>query len=161
MGRSLIFKNADFSANAIGSNYVQMALTQGGVFLIPTGSQSGDQSGSDTSNYAKRINFTNAFYWQMGQKLKIRGLKGLDGTSDSLCIDGGIYSSSSWSHSTYVSTMNGGTTNYYPINMGGTEDEIELTNTWGNYWFVLSFKHQDGTQTLTASDFSPMEILVY
>lgn len=161
MGRALIFKNADFSANAIGNNFVSMVLVQGGVNLIPNNSASGDQAGSGTTNYAKRINFQNAFYWQMGQKLKIKGLKGLSGTHGSLKVDGGIYSSQAWGHSSYVSTLNGGTTNYYTINVGGTEDEIELTNTWGNYWFVLTFSDQDGANAITASDFSPMQILVY
>ena len=161
MGKSLIFKDADFSAVAVGSNYTEMALSQGGVYLVPGSPSTGKQSDSGTSNYLKRLNFTNAFYWENGKKLKIKGLKGLDGTSGSLKIDGGIYSSQNWGHDSVVSTMNGLTTSYYPINVGGTEDEIEITNTWGSYWFVLSFCPQNNSDEILVADFSPMKIRVY
>ena len=161
MGKALVFSDADFSAVAVGTNYVDMPLAQGGVFLVPNSPSTGKQSGSDTSNYAKRMNFANAFYWENGKKLRIKGLKGLDGTYGSLKIDGGIYSSQNWGHDTIVNTMNGMTTSYYPINAGGTADEIELTNTWGSYWFVLSFSPQNGTDATPIADFSPMKIRVY
>lgn len=161
MGKSLIFKDADFSANAVGSSWTDMALSQGGVYLVPGSPSTGKQSDSSTSNYLKRINFTNAFYWENGKKLKIKGLKGLQGTASSLKIDGGIYSSQNWGHDTVVNTMNGLTTHYYQINAGGTSDEIELTNTWGSYWFVLSFSPQNGTDETLVAAFSPMKIRVY
>lgn len=161
MGKALIFTNADFSAVAVGSNYVDMPLSQGGVYLVPGSPSTGKQSDSSTSNYLKRINFTNAFYWENGHKMRIRGLKGLTGAKGSLKIDGGIYSSQNWGHESVVNTMNGLTTHYYPINVDGTEDEIELTNTWGSYWFVLSFSPQNGTDETLVADFSPMQIRVY
>lgn len=149
MGKSLIFTNADFSAVAIENAYREMPLTQGGVYLIPNDAKTGNQ----WPNYAGRSNFTDAFYWENGAKLRIRGLKGKNGTYSPLKIDGGIYSSRSWGHDTIVNTMNGMTTSYYPINVGGTTDEIELTNTWGSYWFVFSFSPQNGSDNIPVSDF--------
>lgn len=161
MGKSIVFKDADFSAVAVGTTFQEMPLVQGGVYLTPNSVSTGTQSGSSTSNYNKRINFANAFYWESGKKLKIKGLKGLSGSSDSLKIDGGVYSSQQWGHDTVVNTLNGMTTSYYPINAGGTLDEIELTNTWGSYWFVLSFAPQTASDTIAAENYSPIKIRVY
>ena len=160
MGKSLIFKDADFSAVAVGSNYIDMPLAQGGIYLIPGSALLGTQSGSSTSNYQRRLNFQNAFYWEDGHKLRIRGLKGISGTRGSLKIDGGVYTSSNWGHDTIINTLNGLTTRYYPINSGGTENEIEITNTWGSHWFVLSFSPQNGTDETLVADFSPIQIRI-
>lgn len=159
MNTILIIKGADFSQVAIEQNslYGDIALEQNGLNLITTSGTFGEKT---SSSNAKRINSVSTFFWEKGSKMLIKGLKGVDGSKNGLKLDGAYYKDSVISHTNVVGTMNGSSTNYFPFNTKGN-DEVEIENIWGNYYFAFSLADStDMNLSINYADYSPLKYLV-
>lgn len=172
MGKKLIIKDADFSANAIetGSDYISFVANQHSLSIV-----TGDVGNMiDSTNNAKRLALTGAssrpILIPSGSSMTIKGLKGTSGTSEALRLDFVYYGNNdaipvvpngqgtpnvnavgTWSN--YVSA------NYFGLNTGDA-DSIVITNTYGrDYYFAFACKTASGGNT-PASSYSTLRYKV-
>ena len=152
MGKKLIIKGADFSINAINSEREAHPTIEQGVINIQSGAPTqGDYKNGSDAGTTKRLRVTSGslVYIYAGESITLTGLKGSDGTSGALRIDGAIYSSQSPSHSTILHTLNGDSTDYYKFNTDGGETFTMVAPYSGYYAFA--FAAQDLTDTISYS----------
>lgn len=155
MGKVLIIKGADFERNAI-TTIVGTALVveQGVVDLIPTSVNQGELLPLSNSGTPRRLRATSNIYLNIGDKITISGLSGLSGNSMILRVDAAIYSADEASHSNLITTLNGGTTNYYST--GGSSDSITITISVAGYYRFCFAGQILSTDTINYSDYNPL-----
>lgn len=156
MGKSLIIKGADFSANAVVSH---MALKQGGVNVTNTNINNFGRDILDTSNpnYLKRMR-SGLIRVPVGSSIVLKGVSGL---KIDYCFynqsfnpdEYGYTTPSQWSVShPYVkgSASDKVANNYFPFNRNGAES-IALANATEYEYFEFIFAATNEGQTVISN----------
>lgn len=153
MGKVLIIKGADFSQNAI--IVTKDVVIEQGIITLLMNQNAGVYNPSPTeANWTKRIRTVNTglIYIESGQKCVVSGLQG-SGNVPALRLDAAIYSSSeNPSHSTFLHTLNGDSTDYYKFNGDGS-DSFTFTAPHTGY-YALCFAATDKTSQITPSNYT-------
>ena len=156
MGKVLIIKGADFEKNAISTTIVGTALVveQGVIDLVPTSGTQGDILPLSNGGTPRRLRAVSNIHLNNGDKITISGLSGLSGNSMILKIDAAIYSVDTASHDNLITTLNGGTTNYYST--GGSSDSVTITiSTTGYYRFCFAGQ-SISTDNINYNNYNPL-----
>lgn len=155
MGKALIFKNADFSANAIvKGEYEELLLESGLINIVPSESAYGTNAKTSQNN---RIRSSQNIYIENGKSITIYGLKGLSGNKNAIRLDYCAYSNDERIGSNVITTGSKGvSSNYFPFNTEG-EDSCVITNDIGvNAYFGFTFAANNKTDVISAADYSPL-----
>lgn len=169
MGKNLIIKGADFSANAIENEQYELFSIENRSLVILQSSV-GSLSTTSSSNY--RINMFLAGHRPIlipnGKSIKIKGLRGTDGQKPTLTLDYVYYStnqevtaSSSPNANAVGTASNYVSDNYFSINRNELLDEVIITNNYGSdYYFGFVAKaelsNSGNEQQIPVSNYSTL-----
>lgn len=149
MGKNLIIKGADFSANAIEQEkYFLFSIENRSLSLLE--SNVGSLSTTTSSNYRINMFLTGhrPILIPAGSTITIKGLKGVDGQKPTLTLDYVYYNnndevtaSSSPNVNAVGTASNYVSSDYFPINKNTLLDTVTITNNYGSdYYFGFAAK---------------------
>lgn len=154
MGKKIIIKGADFSANGFKQIISGSLSAANGALSILSNSDTYGEVGSNVRN--NRGYTTTAIFIPKGAIFTLKGLK--PGSDTGLRVDGCYYSSSETSNSTVVGDLHGGTTDssdLFLLNADGSSDGVTFTNNYGDYWFKFAFAKGSGkSDNFTAGNYN-------
>lgn len=157
MGKSLVIKGADFSANAIPQEPIQgqIPIANGALSMLNNSPAYGARTIS--SSYLNRAVYTgDGIFIPYGATVVISGLK--PDTGVGLRFDGCYYSSAEPSTDNVLGDMHGGSTDAadtFLFNADGSEDSVQFVNNYAAAYFVFGFaRGTDKTTAITASSYS-------
>lgn len=164
MGKRLIIKNADFSANCMSSK-VNISIENYSLSLV-TSADLGYRGSAEAA--AIRMSATidgKPVLIPSGATVTLAGLRGVDGNQSPLRVDYVYYrnndvipilanSGSTPNPNAVGALSNGVSSNYYPLNSDGSNDAVEITNTHGqDYYFCFAFRGLSN-QNIYASNYT-------
>lgn len=163
MGKVIIVRGADFSANAVGVipiEWEDMTLAQG-LVVINSSTDYGNIKTTTDPAYTKRMYTPTLIKINNGETIYIKGLKGLDGTKTALRMDAAYYSANVASSANVVGSIsNKDSTMFFPLNSDGSSDEVSYTNnTGGDYYYAFTIRNINNT-TLPPADYSPLQYCI-
>ena len=141
MGKKIIIPGANFSANGIAPEELELVVTSFGIDITNS-----NTFGDNNLAGWNRMRVMDNILIPNGSSITIKGLKGVDGLQTVLRLDYCYYNSENRSHSTVVgSYSNKVTADFYTLNEA-LNDEIVITNNYGqDYWFGICFKKNDNS----------------
>lgn len=157
MGKSLVIKGADFSANAIPQEPMQgqLSIANGTLSMLSNSPAYGTRTIS--SSQPNRAVYTgDGIFIPYGATMVISGLK--PDTAVGLRFDGCYYSSAEPSTENVLGDMHGGLTDLadtFLFNADGSEDSVQFVNNYAAAYFVFGFARGAYKNTeITASSYS-------
>lgn len=156
MGKKLIIKGADFSEYAV-SKTVELEIEQNGINMLSNTETYGENSVSTSPNFPKRVRTITNIQLELGQSVRIRGLKGLNNDGLALVVGAIWYSRDERSNTAVVGTLYDTYGTYFPLNTEG-EDSVIFVNNFGNYYFGFTFAGPNLNEGISASDYDPLQV---
>lgn len=164
MGKVLVFKDADFSDNALDSltpiGWNNLVLETGGINLIGTSDPNfGTEIETTPSGIRMRADLN--VYIGGRKTIHFRGLKGLNGEQVALRIDACMYTADARTRANAAHSLSkGNSNNYFPINTEG-KATASVTNEYDTgYYFGFVFSGQTKNENLSPSSYSPIQYYI-